>query len=109
MNAKNPGTDGFVREIERRAYFIWEHEGRPEGRQHEHWARAEAEILSEQRPPKNVTAKKAVTANNPVDKKVAEKKPNGKAAKGAEPVKASAKAVKKKPAAKPKKSPSPEA
>ncbi len=29
--------------IRRRAYAIWEEEGRPEGRDEEHWARAEAE------------------------------------------------------------------
>jgi Protein of unknown function (DUF2934) len=31
-------------EIRRRAYLIWEHEGRPEGKALEHWHRAEAEI-----------------------------------------------------------------
>ena len=30
--------------IQQRAYEIWEQEGRPEGRQNEHWLRAEAEF-----------------------------------------------------------------
>ena len=30
--------------IEEHAYRIWEQEGRPEGRQHEHWLRAEKEV-----------------------------------------------------------------
>lgn len=32
------------RMIQERAYQIWEEEGRPEGREQEHWLRAEAEI-----------------------------------------------------------------
>jgi hypothetical protein len=35
--------DGREDGIRRRAYEIWEAEGRPEGRDREHWARAEAE------------------------------------------------------------------
>jgi hypothetical protein len=31
-------------EIARRAYALWEEEGRPEGREKEHWTRAEAEV-----------------------------------------------------------------
>jgi Protein of unknown function (DUF2934) len=30
--------------IERRAYELWEAEGRPQGRELEHWLRAEAEL-----------------------------------------------------------------
>lgn len=30
--------------IRQRAYAIWESEGRPEGREREHWSRAEAEL-----------------------------------------------------------------
>lgn len=33
-------------EISKRAWEIWQSEGCPEGRQTEHWLRAEAEILS---------------------------------------------------------------
>jgi hypothetical protein len=32
-------------EIRRRAYELYEHEGRPEGRDQEHWLRAETELL----------------------------------------------------------------
>ena len=33
--------------IARRAYELWEHEGRPDGQEKEHWSRAEAEIGSD--------------------------------------------------------------
>jgi len=32
------------RRIRERAYAIWEEEGRPSGREHEHWTQAEDEI-----------------------------------------------------------------
>lgn len=31
-------------QIAERAFEIWEHEGKPHGRDEEHWARAEAEL-----------------------------------------------------------------
>jgi hypothetical protein len=31
--------------IKRRAYALWEEEGRPDGRAEEHWSRAEAEVF----------------------------------------------------------------
>ena len=34
--------------IERRAYELWERDGRPEGRDKEHWQQAEQEIAAEQ-------------------------------------------------------------
>ena len=34
-------------EIARRAYTIWEREGRPHGRDFEHWLKAEREIQAE--------------------------------------------------------------
>ena len=33
-------------EIRARAHQIWEQEGRPDGRAHDHWERAKAEIMS---------------------------------------------------------------
>ncbi len=47
--------------IEARAYGLWEHEGRPEGRSLEHWLRAEAEVgsaakLQRARKPKSARA-----------------------------------------------------
>lgn len=36
------------KEIERRAYEIWERNGRPEGREEEHWRQAEQELAGEQ-------------------------------------------------------------
>jgi hypothetical protein len=33
-----------VSEIAMRAYYIWEAEGRPEGRDIDHWLRAESEL-----------------------------------------------------------------
>lgn len=32
------------REIEKRAYGLWEQEGRPEGKALEHWLRAESQV-----------------------------------------------------------------
>jgi hypothetical protein len=34
-------------EIELRSYFIWEREGRPDGKSTEHWRRAEEELRAE--------------------------------------------------------------
>lgn len=40
-------TDDLLQEaIRRRAYRLWEEEGRPEGHQLEHWVRAEREMLA---------------------------------------------------------------
>lgn len=36
---------GLEEAIRRRAYEIWEEEGRPEERAEDHWLRAEAELL----------------------------------------------------------------
>jgi hypothetical protein len=33
-------------EIARRAYELWEKDGRPEGREREHWSRAERELAN---------------------------------------------------------------
>ena len=38
-----PDTDLHER-IKWRAYSLWEQEGRPQGRAHDHWLRAEAEV-----------------------------------------------------------------
>ena len=42
--------------IKERAYEIWESEGRPEGREHEHWRQARAEFAEAQ---SEVAARKA--------------------------------------------------
>jgi hypothetical protein len=54
-------SDEARRAIELRAYLIWEGEGRPHGREKEHWQRAEAEILST-KPAKKPPAAKATGA-----------------------------------------------
>ena len=36
-------------QIQRRAYELWERDGRPQGRDHAHWAQAEREIAGTQR------------------------------------------------------------
>ena len=38
-------SDELQRRIQQRAYELWEHEGRPEGRDDAHWAQAEREIV----------------------------------------------------------------
>jgi len=50
--------------IRERAYHIWEAEGRPHGRDREHWERAgrEIEAESKKRPRKTATAAKAKLA-----------------------------------------------
>jgi hypothetical protein len=45
MIAKRQISDALRREIEVRAYLLWESEGHPHGCEREHWARAEAEVL----------------------------------------------------------------
>jgi len=67
-------TQAQRQEIERRAYFLWEHEGRPAGREADHWARAEAEILREQTAIKTPAAKKPAT-KKPLAKTAAAEKP----------------------------------
>jgi len=57
MKAKPAISDDIRREIEVRAYLIWESEGKPHGREKEHWMRAEAEILG-RKPAKKAAAAK---------------------------------------------------
>ncbi|ACI98913.1 DUF2934 domain-containing protein [Rhodospirillum centenum] len=38
--------DDLEKRISQRAYEIWEREGRPDGRQEEHWSRAREELLA---------------------------------------------------------------
>lgn len=83
MKTKKPVSDDIRKEIALRAYYIWEREGRPAGREHEHWALAEAEIVSEPpvktaEAPKTPVKKTAVAAKvepvktpAPVEKKAA--------------------------------------
>ncbi len=52
----NHPSEEVRRAIETRAYLVWESEGRPHGREREHWLRAEAEILGK------APAKKAAAA-----------------------------------------------
>jgi hypothetical protein len=40
-------TESFEDRIRHRAYQIWEEDGRPQGREHEHWERAVSEIEAE--------------------------------------------------------------
>jgi hypothetical protein len=42
MPGSNHEMEQFVRD---RAYFIWEHEGRPDGRAYDHWTRAVSEAF----------------------------------------------------------------
>lgn len=47
-------------EIAKHSYFMWEHEGKPEGKQLEHWFQAKAELEAKVKPAK--TAKKSIKA-----------------------------------------------
>jgi len=57
MKAKKSISDDIRKAIELRAYYIWESEGCPDGKQQDHWALAEAEILSEPAAKKTPAAK----------------------------------------------------
>jgi hypothetical protein len=61
MKAKAATTENLRHQIELRAYRIWESEGRPHGREAEHWRRAEAEILGAKPAVKAKTAAKPKT------------------------------------------------
>jgi hypothetical protein len=71
------------REIEVRAYLIWEREGRPQGRQHEHWRMAEAEILGTLPAKKTAKAKTAKATNGTAPKAAAKTAPKPKIGKAA--------------------------
>jgi hypothetical protein len=42
MRETNQPTEQYVRD---RAYFLWVHEGRPDGRAYDHWTRAVSEMF----------------------------------------------------------------
>jgi hypothetical protein len=42
-------TESLEERIRQRAYQIWEEDGQPEGREHEHWERAVREIEAEEK------------------------------------------------------------
>jgi hypothetical protein len=41
--------DNLHERVQRRAYELWESEGRPAGREHDHWLQAEREVASTRR------------------------------------------------------------
>ena len=57
--------------IKQRAYQIWENEGRPHGRDREHWERASREIEAEAKPGK--AAARSKPAGKPKSAKAARK------------------------------------
>lgn len=59
MKAAQPMSDKIRETIALKAYYLWEAEGRPEGKEAEHWAQAEAEILGRKAPKKAVANKTA--------------------------------------------------
>ena len=74
------------KDIQLRAYLIWESEGRPQGKEHEHWRRAEAEVLGtsngKSAPHAKVTAapmKTAAAKAAPAPKTTSDAKPGAKA------------------------------
>jgi hypothetical protein len=74
MATKAKSAGEIRKEIERRAYLIWESEGCPHGRDGEHWARAEAEILG-LKPAKKARVRKSVKATATKTKKPAKAVP----------------------------------
>jgi hypothetical protein len=74
MTTKTKRAGEIRKEIERRAYLIWESEGCPHGRDGEHWTQAEAEILGLQ-PAKKARVRKSVKAAATKTKKQAKAAP----------------------------------
>jgi len=52
-------TESLDERIRQRAYQIWEEDGQPEGRQHEHWERAVSEIEAEEKADETEVSKPA--------------------------------------------------
>ena len=90
MATKAKSSEDIRKDIELRAYLIWDREGRPHGRDAEHWQRAEAEILgslpANKAPAKKpASPKKAKTVKPPQAKPAA--KPAAKAKRATKPPK----------------------
>ena len=66
MNAKQniEQNDIAPDQIAARAYDIYEREGRVDGRDFEHWVRAESELRAERNSPQGSTAATAVSTSN---------------------------------------------
>lgn len=91
-------TDKDLNYVRVAAYYIWENDGRPFGKEAEHWAKALAQLSAEKAVPKKPAAKKTAskkaapakkTVAKPVEKKAAPAKKVAvkSAAKKAAPVK----------------------
>jgi hypothetical protein len=59
----NP-AESIEERIRQRAHRIWEDEGRPEGREHEHWERAAREIAAEEKAGENETPESSREADS---------------------------------------------
>lgn len=55
------GKETVMEKVRERAYAIWEREGRPHGRDREHWLKAEQEVMTTAAPAR--PAKKAANGN----------------------------------------------
>ena len=67
-------------EIRKRAYLIWETEGRPDGRRVEHWLRAEAQLRREAQrahAPTEPTKPKPIPSSSMTRKRNEPKSPSG--------------------------------
>ncbi|MDE1937855.1 MAG: DUF2934 domain-containing protein [Alphaproteobacteria bacterium] len=70
MNARKASiTESLRKQIELRAYALWEQAGRPHGCAEEHWAQAEAEILKPKKAAPQKKAKAAPKQNSKPKKK----------------------------------------
>lgn len=54
--------------LRQRAYAIWESEGRPDGREHAHWAQAERELAADHMPEEQPALAAATAETSPVKK-----------------------------------------
>jgi len=71
------------REIASRSYFIWEREGKPEGKALEHWLRAKVELEAETASPTNGSKPKARRAKTTTSSSAAARAKKTKAVRAA--------------------------
>jgi len=65
MNERSDGPDpwtdpDFDQDVRNTAYYLWEHDGRPEGRENEYWFRALEQCLRRRRADRDLQESPAI-------------------------------------------------
>lgn len=76
--------DDYVKRLHLRAFLIWEHEGRPHGREIDHWLAAERELANEEELAKKEDDAAGLHAGRAYDQGVKEFEKSGRVAGAAE-------------------------